>query len=152
MKEKMIKYYMNTALNTSKLSVATRLKVGCVIVKNDNIISFSWNGTPSGLPNCCEHSINGVTITKPETIHAELNAIFKLSKNGISGNGATMFVTHSPCIECAKGIIQTGIESVYYLIDYRDSSGIELLKKCSINISKYTGDINVYHTQTSHNT
>lgn len=151
MKEKMISYYMNIAVETSKLSVAERLKVGCIIVKNDNIISFSWNGTPSGQDNCCEYINNGSISTKPETIHAELNSIFKLAKNGISGNNSVMFVTHSPCIECAKGIIQTGIKTVYYLYNYRDLSGIDLLKRCGVNIFKM-GDINDNNIHASYNT
>lgn len=129
-------FYMETAKNASKLSKAIKLKVGCVVVKNDNIISFSWNGTPSGWDNSCETIVGGELKTKPETIHAEQNALYKLAKHGISANGATIFITHNPCANCAKGIIQSGITHVYYTDEYRDSTGLEILQKSGIIVTK----------------
>ena len=141
MKQKFIDAYMDVAERFSKLSTAERLKVGAIIVKEDRIISIGYNGMPSGWSNVCEdivgadgHSI--LTKTKPEVIHAEANAIAKLAKSPESGVGSTMFLTHSPCMGCAKQIYTAGIEKVFYKEDYRSSEGIEFLKKCNIEVIK----------------
>lgn len=134
MKPKMIKFYMNTAINASTLSCAVRNKVGCVIVKDDNIISFSWNGTPSGWDNVCEIETETGLVTKAETIHSEANALYKLAKNGISAEGGAIFVTLSPCSHCSLGIVQSGIKTVYYLNEYRDTTGLEILAKSGIEV------------------
>lgn len=140
MKEKFVNFFMTVAEETSKLSYANRLKVGAVIVKDNNIISFGYNGTPAGMSNDCEDQIydeDGLhitLITKPEVIHAEANAICKLARQGNSGEGASIFLTHAPCIECSKLIVQTGINSVYWRNAYRDTAGLKLLHNAGLTI------------------
>ena len=137
MKQKFIDAYMDTAVRFSKLSTARRLNVGSIIVKDDRIISIGYNGTPAGWDNNCEILLEDGTLkTKPETIHAEANAVAKLAKYGESGQNATMFVTHAPCMECAKTIYVSGIIELYYLNDYRSSEGLDFLKKCGIRVVK----------------
>jgi dCMP deaminase len=103
-----------------------------VIVKDKNIISFGWNGTISGLPNACE--CEGVT--KPEVVHAEANAILKAARSTESTEGATLFCTHSCCVECAKMIVQSGIKEFVYIHDYRDDSGIKLLHRAGVEVKQ----------------
>jgi len=140
MKDRFINYYMDIAKRTSELSYAKRLQVGAIIVKEDRIISIGFNGTPAGWTNECEHFVDNGTrsgfFTKDEVIHAEANAIAKLAKSSESGAGSTMFLTHSPCIQCAKQIYTAGIEKVFYKEDYRNTTGIEFLKKCGIEVLK----------------
>ena len=124
MKSKFIKAHLQVARVYGQLSTATRLKVGCIIVKDDRIISIGYNGMPSGASNVCEE--NGKT--KPEVFHAEANAITKLAKSNESSEGAYMFVTHAPCLECAKLILQSGIQELHYEISYKNDDGINLLK------------------------
>jgi dCMP deaminase len=124
-----IKFYLSIAKEVSKASYCERSKVGAIIVKDDNIISFGYNGTPSGFDNICE--IDGVTIK--EVLHAESNAITKCAKSYYSSKDSIMFCTLSPCFECAKLIIQSGIKHVYFIEKYRDESGLELLKKSNVN-------------------
>jgi dCMP deaminase len=128
-------YYINIAILTSNNSRAIRNKVGCIIVKNSNIISFSWNGTPSGFDNCCEDS-NGNT--KQEVIHAEINALSKLCKNGISSDGATMYITLSPCFDCAKAIIMSGIKKVVYIEEYRIAGPLNFLREAGVEVQKWS--------------
>lgn len=135
MKPKMVSAYMDIAFRMSHLSSAKRLQVGSIIVKDDRILSIGYNGTPSGWDNMCEDPITGLTI--PEVIHSEMNSISKLAKSNESGLGSIMFVTHSPCISCAKGIYGAGIKEVYYTHPYKDMSGVEFLKKCGINVIQY---------------
>lgn len=137
----MIDFYMRMAEECSRMSRAVRLQVGALIVKNNNIISFSWNGTPSGWDNNCEDTIlnehgNHELKTKPEVLHAEMNSLMKLAKSSYSGEDAAMFITHSPCLECAKGIYQAGIREVFYKNEYRSKDGVYFLEKCGIKISK----------------
>ena len=124
------KFFLGIAIEMSKASYCKRKKVGAIIVKDDNIISFGFNGTISGFPNKCE--CKGVT--KDDVLHAESNAIAKCSKSTYSSSGATMYVTLSPCFDCAKIIIQSGISRVVYIEKYRDDEGIKLLKKAKINV------------------
>ena len=132
------KYYIKVAQLCANNSYALKLKVGAVIVKDDQIISDGFNGTPCGFENRCEtKNINGELQTLPYVLHAESNAILKCAKYGRSTNGSTLYITHSPCIECAKLIIQAGIIRVVYLEDYRKSEGLELLKKAGINVEKF---------------
>jgi len=152
---------MDFALRSAKMSRAKRLQVGCVIVKDDNIISYSWNGTPKGWSNYCERNVFASDeagawidvgdiypfenefgqryklVTLPEVLHAEENALGKLAKGHASSEGATMFCTHSPCIHCSKMIHAAGITTVYYKSLYRDSLGIEFLEKCKVAVIKY---------------
>lgn len=152
--------YMQVAYQFAKLSYASRRKVGCVIVKENQVISFGYNGTPKGFDNECEE-INIETkyyenpdvaiileedgfacndgcctketqVTKREVLHAESNAIMKVAKSTMSCEGATLYTTTCPCFDCAKLIIQSGISEVYYTEDYRDMSGVELLQKANI--------------------
>lgn len=117
----------------ASLSSAKRLKVGAVVVKDNRIISIGYNGTPSGWDNKCEDA-NG--ITKPEVIHAEANAILKLAASNESGKDATIFVTHAPCIACAKLIQGAGIKDVYFRDEYKDKDGVYFLQACRINVEK----------------
>ena len=142
MKQKWINAFMDTAERFAQLSSAKRLKVGACVVKDNRIISIGYNGMPSGWDNTCEevieiHEDGGViTKTKDEVIHAEANAISKLAKSGDSGNGADLFCTHAPCIQCAKIIYGAGIKKVYYRNSYRDNVGLQFLEKCGIDIEK----------------
>jgi dCMP deaminase len=141
MKIKFVKAYMDVAERFSLLSSATRLKVGAIIVKEDRVISIGYNGMPSGWDNECEHWVEDGDIgsgwkTKPEVIHAEANAIAKLAKSPESGKDSVMFLTHSPCIECAKQIYTAGIKKVYYKTAYRNDDGLKFLEKCGIDIEK----------------
>jgi len=129
--------YMEMAGVWAQLSQARRKKVGCLIVKNGAIISDGYNGTPTGFDNNCEDlnpkSFDEELITKPEVLHAESNAITKLAKSTQSSDGATMYITASPCIECAKLIIQSAIHRVVCGEIYKDDRGINLLKKAQIS-------------------
>ena len=142
MKQKFIDAYMDVAERFAQLSHAERLQVGAIIVKDDRIISIGYNGMPTGWDNCCEHTVQHhelgtcTTVSKPEVLHAEMNALMKLAKSSESGDGATMFITHSPCMDCAKGIYQSGIKEVYYKNDYRSTQGIEFLKQCTLEVNK----------------
>jgi dCMP deaminase len=167
MKQKFIDLYMDWAKRLSELSHAQRLKVGAVIVKDDCVISYGYNGMPAGWDNNCEHKewmssdaggwlspeeiyerwpfeeftevqsvVRYKLVTNQEVLHAESNAISKLARSHNSGSGADIFITHSPCLECAKLIYQSGISGVYYGQDYRDSSGINFLLRSGISVKK----------------
>ena len=170
MKQKYIDMYMEWAASAAKLSHAKRLQVGAVIVKDDAVISYGYNGMPAGWDNNCEDKeyMSGDAggwlspdeiyerwpfeeeeqgpyyeynrryrlKTKPEVLHAESNAISKLAKSHNSGGGADIFITHAPCLDCAKLIYQSGISSVYYRNSYRDTAGLEFLEKSGISIQK----------------
>lgn len=140
MKQKWIDAFMDTAERFAQLSSAKRLKVGSVVVKDNRIISIGYNGMPSGWTNDCEevlevHEDGGVvTKTKDEVIHAEANSILKLAKSNDGGDGADLFCTHAPCIQCAKLIYGAGIKRVFYRETYRNDDGVEFLKKCDIEV------------------
>jgi len=145
MKHRLIDAYMKTAETFAELSHARRLHVGAIVVKDDRIISIGYNGMPSGWDNDCEYEIyedNGddepITIlkSKPEVLHAETNAIAKLAKSNESGLGATMFITHAPCLDCAKLIYQSGISHVLYRDAYRDTGGVTFLEKSGIEVTQ----------------
>lgn len=123
--------YLRMARIWSENSYCERRQVGALIVKDKSIISDGYNGTPSGFENLCEDEEGH---TKPYVLHAEANAITKVAKSGNSSDGATLYVTASPCIECAKLIIQAGIRRVVYSEMYRYSDGIELLQKAGIGV------------------
>jgi dCMP deaminase len=123
--------YMKMAFIWSENSYCKRRKVGALLVKDKMIISDGYNGTPSGFENICEDENNG---TKPYVLHAEANAITKVARSNNSSNGATLYVTSSPCIECAKLIIQAGIRRVVYSDAYRLSDGVELLERANIEL------------------
>ena len=159
MKTKFVQAHMEVAKVYAKLSSAKRLQVGCVIVKDNTIIGIGYNGMPSGWDNECENVdyvdengqdynemvANGYTfgavsevagyvrrVTKPEVLHAETNAIAKVARSTNSTENAEMFVTCSPCIECAKLIHQSGIRRVFYGHTYRNDDGLKFLEKCNI--------------------
>ena len=123
--------YLEMARIWAKNSYCTRRQVGALVVKNNMIISDGYNGTPSGFENVCEDD-NG--ITKPYVLHAEANAITKLARSSNNSEGATIYITASPCIECAKLIIQAGIKRVVYGEKYRLTDGIDLLKRAGIEV------------------
>jgi dCMP deaminase len=123
------KRYLKMARIWAENSYCERRKVGAIVVKDQMIISDGYNGTPAGFENICEDENN---ITKPYVLHAEANAITKLARSNNSSEGATLYITASPCIECAKLIIQAGIRRVVYSEKYRLEDGINLLKKANV--------------------
>ena len=139
---------MDVAERFSELSSARRLHVGAIVVKDDRIISIGYNGMPAGWDNNCEDevldsfatfegAIHSTRLkTKPEVLHAETNAIAKLAKSNESGMGATMFITHAPCLDCAKLIYQSGISSVLYRDAYRDTGGITFLERSGVEVTQ----------------
>ena len=134
---KLDKTYMNMAGELAKLSHAQRRKVGCLIVKDTHIIAEGINGTPRGFDNSCEYTDHvDHYYTKPEVLHAESNAITKLARSTNSSEGATLYVTCCPCFDCAKLIIQSGIERVVYNEEYTKTDGLSLLRKAGIDISQ----------------
>jgi dCMP deaminase len=162
MKTKFIQAHMKAAEVYAELSSATRLHVGCVVVKDNTIIGIGYNGMPSGWNNTCEvviyvlkeecyktdlemrelgytETVHGWVKykTKPEVLHAETNALAKIARSTNSSEGASLFVTHEPCLDCAKIIHQAGIKEVYYRNDYpRANGGEQFLKKCGIDVYK----------------
>ncbi len=123
--------YMRMARTWAENSYCVRRKVGALLVKDQMIISDGYNGTPSGFENICEDENN---MSKPYVLHAEANAITKLARSSNSSEGATLYVTASPCIECAKLIIQSGITRVIYTEQYRLTDGVDLLKRAGIEV------------------
>jgi dCMP deaminase len=168
MKQKFIDLYMDWAKRCAKLSHAKRLHVGAVIVKDDTVISYGYNGMPAGWDNDCEdrdymsrdaggwldpdeieerwpyveynddadEEYRYGLKTKPEVLHAESNAIAKLAKSTNSGLGADLFVTHMPCLDCAKLIYQSGISRVFYGANYRDDAGVKFLEKSGVIVEQ----------------
>jgi len=159
MKPKFIPMYMEMAEIVAKQSSAKRLQVGAIIVKEDRIISIGYNGMPAGWTNECEKKVyadetnfqsedwtfteedSGLLlkynmVTKDEVIHAEANAIAKLARSTEAGEGSTMFLTHAPCIHCAKQVYTAGIKKVFYRNTYRDTTGLDFLEKCGVEIEK----------------
>ena len=139
MKIKFIEYFMNVADLTADLSYANRLKVGAVIVKDRRILSVGYNGTPAGWDNDCEDEEN---VTKAEVIHAEANALMKLASTTDSSEGAVLFITHAPCIHCAKLIYQSKVAQVIYKYPYRDDAGIDFLNTLGVGVFLYDDLIN----------
>lgn len=127
--------YLKMATEWAKLSYCKRKKVGAIIVKDRTIISDGYNGTPSGFDNCCEDE-NGDTHWY--VLHAEANAILKLASSTQSAKGATLYITLSPCKECSKLIVQSGITKVYYINEYKDLEGVRLMKDNGIEVQKVT--------------
>lgn len=127
------KSYIEMAAIWAKNSYCKRRQVGALLVKDNMIISDGYNGTPSGFENVCEDA-NG--ITKPYVLHAEANAITKVAKSGNSSEGSTLYITDSPCIECAKLIIQAGIKRVVYRDEYRLTDGVDLLRRAGVEVEK----------------
>lgn len=124
---------MDLAIRISQESYAKRRKVGCIIVKDDNPISISWNGTPPGEDNCCEDENN---VTKPNVLHSEENAIGKLAKTTGGANGALIFITDEPCLACSRLIWKSGISHVYYRNPYRLHDGLEFLANTNVIVEQ----------------
>lgn len=164
MKPKHIRAHMRTAANYASLSTARRLQVGAIIVKDDRIISIGYNGMPAGWDNTCEDTVFvaedkaadydtmvadgytfGVdkdtagwvkTVTKPQVLHAEANAIAKVARSSESAEDSVLFVTHSPCIECAKLVYQSGIRQVFWGQQYRDDQGLQFLRQAGVTVAQ----------------
>ena len=126
--------YLRIATIWSENSYCERRKVGALIVKDKMIISDGFNGTPTGFENVCEDENN---VSKPYVPHAEANAITKIARSGNNSDGATLYVTDSPCIECSKLIIQAGIKRVVYMREYRLTDGVDLLRRAGIEVVRY---------------
>ncbi len=139
---------MKTAEVFAELSHARRLHVGAIIVKDDRIVSIGYNGMPAGWDNNCEYEVlveegedyTTELKTRPEVLHAETNAIAKLAKSNESGLDATMFITHAPCLDCAKLIYQSGINAVFYRDAYRSEDGVHFLKQSGIKVEQLEKD------------
>lgn len=139
MKNRRDNFYMKVAIDAAQESHAIRAKVGAVITKDDNILSYGWNGMPAGMDNSCEYEENGSLITRPECIHAETNAIGKLAKIKGGAQDSTLYVTLSPCITCSNLIKAAGITRVVYQDQYRIPTGIVYLKNnLGIDVIQYT--------------
>jgi len=135
--------YMGTALLHAGLSKAIRAKVGAVLVTKVGITLSGFNGSATGLSNDCEDVLeDGSLVSKREIIHAELNCIIKAAKEGVSVTGSTIYTTLSPCCACSALLIQAGVERVVYLKEYRDKTGIDLLKSARIKVDKFNDGIN----------
>jgi dCMP deaminase len=141
--EKYNKFFMDVALRTAENSYARRMKVGSVLVKDFRIVATGWQGTPAGFDNACEEKIDqdgpdevSNLKTKQDVIHSEANIIYFCAKHGIKTDGTTLYITLSPCVNCALAIIQAGIKRVYYHVPYRDDSGIKVLRKAGIMIDE----------------
>ena len=132
------KYYIKVAQLCAKNSYAVNLQVGAIIVKDGQIMSDGFNGTPCGFENKCEvKGIDGTLYTLSYVLHAESNAILKCARYGKATYGSTLYITHSPCIECSKLIIQAGIKRVVYLEPYRKTNGLDLLKRVGISVEQF---------------
>lgn len=141
--EKYNKFFMDVALRTAENSYARRMKVGSVLVKDFRIVATGWQGTPAGFDNACEEKIDldgpdevSNLKTKTDVIHSEANIIYFCAKHGIKTDGTTLYITLSPCVNCALAIIQAGIKRVYYHVPYRDDSGIKILRKAGIMVDE----------------
>lgn len=170
MKQKYIDFYMRVAEEAAKMSDAVRLQVGAILVRDNRILTYGFNGMPTGWDNCCEHKewcdaggflspeeieqqwpYQGVYLdslgneiegryrlkSNPEVLHAETNAIAKIARSTDSSEGAVLFCTHAPCIDCAKIIHQAGIIEVIFRDDYRSEAGLKFLKASGVKVSKY---------------
>ncbi len=129
------KAYLRMAKEWAELSYCERKKVGAIIVKNRMIISDGYNGTPSGFENCCEDDKG---LTHWYVLHAEANAILKCATSTQSAEGATLYITMSPCKECSKLILQAGIKRIVYINHYKDDAGLMFLSKSNIEIQQIT--------------
>lgn len=127
---------MDVARRTASLSYAERLKVGAVAVKDKRIVCIGFNGTPEGLPNACEK--DGHTL--PSVLHAEENMILFAAKNGISLKDCSVYITHAPCINCARMIYGAGIKSVTYCEAYRSCEGLDFLESVGVDVSRYSAE------------
>lgn len=126
--------YMEMAEVVAKRSYAKRLQVGCLVVKDNRILSVGYNGTLPGDDNTCEHEKDGILVTKPDVIHAEANAILKMARDGQAAKDAVLFSTVLPCIDCSKMIVASGIKKVYWRNHYRSTDGMSFLSSHNIEV------------------
>lgn len=133
---KSLKSHLEVAQVFSRRSKAKRLKVGAVLVRDDRIISTGWNGMPAGGSNECEYMVDKVVHTKPEVIHAEANVISFAARHGVPTEGCSLVITHSPCFECSKLIIQSGIKEVWYEEEYRIKEAVKFLTDNNVKVEK----------------
>ena len=126
--------YMEMAEVVAKRSYAKRLQVGCLVVKDNRILSVGYNGTLPGDDNTCEHEKDGILVTKPDVIHAEANAILKMARDGQAAKDAVLFSTVLPCIDCSKMIVASGIKKVYWRNCYRSTDGMSFLFSHNIEV------------------
>ncbi len=131
--DKWQKAYMTTAETFGALSSAKRLKVGAIIVRDNRILSIGYNGMPSGWTNICEDDNNA---TKKEVLHAESNCLMKLARSSESGLGAVIYITHAPCMECAKLVYGAGISRVFYRTEYKNTDGTNFLSACNVEVER----------------
>lgn len=149
MKSSRLSAHLKAAKAYAELSHAKRLQVGAVLVKDDRVISVGYNGMPSGMDNTCEYESSGLADmeklpdgsstrikTKPEVVHAEMNVIAFAAKNGMPTDGCTMIVTHSPCFECSKLLMQAGVKTIYYETEYRITDSLDFLKSGGVEVIK----------------
>lgn len=137
MKIEEIRHHLDMAKRTAERSKAVRLKVGAVIVNHEgDVMTFGYNGTPKGWSNVCEDLVDGQLVTRPDVIHAEANALGKFIRSGVSTKGATMYLTHAPCNECAKTMFLSGITHVYYCEEYRSTAGVDFLRKANVTVER----------------
>ena len=138
MKSSRLNAHLKAAKAYAELSHAKRLQVGAVLIKDDRVISIGYNGMPSGFPNEAEfkNPVVGELQTKPEVDHAEMNVIAFAAKHGVPTDGCTMVVTHSPCFECSKLLMQSGVKKIYYETEYRLTDSLEFLKKGGIEVTQ----------------
>lgn len=137
--KKLDNYFMGVAKLTAQLSHARRTKVGAVMTKDNRIISVGYNGTVRGDDNNCEDELpDGSLVTKNTVVHAEMNALCFCAKTEIESDGATIYLTLSPCANCALAMIQSGIKRVVYLEQYRDLSGVKILEQAGVEVEKFT--------------
>jgi dCMP deaminase len=136
-KHRYVLMYMDIAERIAKESYAQRLRVGAVFVSKEGVMSIGINGLPAGGDNDCEYlDKNGELATKPEVSHAEENMFQKIMRQGLSTLGGTVFITHAPCVNCAKILVGSGIETVYYKHNYRSLSGVDWIRKNNIKVVK----------------
>ena len=148
--EKQVRYdalYMDWAYRVAEMSHAVRRKVGAVLVKDQSVLDYGWNGMPAGMDNNCEHYedaglMGGQLVTNDEVLHAELNLFTKLLKSG-RGNtsGSTLYVTLSPCMHCSKIALQSGVSEVKYNEEYRDLAGVNFLRENNVKVTKIEREI-----------
>lgn len=131
-------FFMGVAASAAQLSYAQRLKVGSVAVQDGNILAFGYNGTLPGLDNTCEDVIDGKLVTRDSTLHSEENLLIKLAKSTASVSGATIYITHMPCMKCSRMIAAAGFRRLVYKEAYRDVSGVDLLKSYGVTVEEYT--------------
>ena len=140
-KNKYHKLYMDLAIRCSEESVDRRRKVGCIIVTNTGLMAQGWNGTPAGVDNVCDDWDDNVEggrfVTRPEVVHAERNALDKLSKEGVVAKDSIVFVTLSPCLECAKSLHGVGVREVWYLTAKRDRRGLDFFEKVGLSCKQF---------------